>query len=99
MHDSRVTLKTLLRLTWSSFLLGLLAAVLLLCLGAPAAHAALATLVGTCGAVVGLTTFAIASLLRVLTSLYVMLEADWVRILRDGPVDPEVRDVTASEDR
>jgi hypothetical protein len=74
----------LLRLSWSSLLVGIVAGVLLLLLGGPSAvaWAVLSVVIGLAVALVALATYSVAALLRALTSLYMLIEDDWTARMR-----------------
>lgn len=74
----------LLRLSWSSLLVGIVAGVLLLLLGGPSAvaWAVLSVVVGLAVALVAMATYSVAALLRALTSLYMLIDDDWTARMR-----------------
>ena len=82
----------LLRLSWSSLLVGIVAGVLLLLLGSPSAvaWAVLSVVIGLAVALVALATYSVAALLRALTSLYMLIEDDWTARMRGGGGDDDV---------
>lgn len=98
-HGVRVTLKMLLRLSWSSLLAGIVAGVLLLSFGGAGAlaWAVLSVVVGLAVALVALVTCGVAKLLQALTSLYVLIDDTWTARMRDADKRSRVFDVLAED--